>query len=50
MEAGNYVLTASVFHRLAVNFGFCACVLQVLGILPYKASAEILRLHVSGES
>ena len=29
MEAGNYVLTASVFHGLAANFDFCACVLHV---------------------
>ena len=29
MEAGNSVLTASVFHRYAANFGFCACVLHV---------------------
>ena len=28
-EAGNSVLTASVFHGLAANFGFCACVLHV---------------------
>ena len=28
-EAGNSVLMASVFHRLAANFGFCACVLHV---------------------
>ena len=28
-EAGNYVLTASVFHGLAANLGFCACVLHV---------------------
>ena len=28
-EAGNYVLTASAFHGLAANFGFCACVLHV---------------------
>ena len=27
-EAGNSVLTASVFHGLAANFGFCACVLN----------------------
>ena len=25
-EAGNYLLTASVFHGLAADFGFCACV------------------------
>ena len=43
-EAGNSVLSASVFHGLAANFGFCAWVLPV-----YKASAEIWRLHVSGE-
>ena len=24
LKAGNYVLTASIFHGLAVNFGFCA--------------------------
>ena len=29
MEAGNSVLTASIFHGLAGNFGFCACVLSV---------------------
>ena len=28
-EAGNSVLTASVFHRLAANFGLCAGVLRV---------------------
>ena len=28
-EAGNSVLTASVLHKLAVNFGFFACVLHV---------------------
>ena len=28
-EAGNSVLTASVFHGLSANFGFCAGVLQV---------------------
>ena len=28
-EAGNSVLTASVFHWLAANFGLCACVLHV---------------------
>ena len=30
-EEDNSVLTASVFHRLAANFGFCACVLQLIG-------------------
>ena len=40
-EAGNSVLTASVFHGLAANFGFCACVFYA-----YKASVEIRRLHV----
>ena len=40
-EAGNYVLTASVFHELAANFGFCACVLRVKAFYAYKASAEI---------
>ena len=29
MEAGNLVLTASVFHGLVENFGFCPCVLRV---------------------
>ena len=28
-KAGNSVLMASEFHGLAVNFGFCACVLHV---------------------
>ena len=42
-EAGNSVLTASIFHELAANLGFCACVL-------HQASAEIRCLHVSGES
>ena len=28
-EAGNSVYTASVFHGLAANFGFCACLLHV---------------------
>ena len=28
-EAVNSVLTASVFHGLAANFGFCACVLYI---------------------
>ena len=29
MEAGNFVLRSSVFHELAGNFGFFACVLHV---------------------
>ena len=29
-EAGNYVHTTSVFHGLAANLGFCACVLHVI--------------------
>ena len=28
-EAGNSVLTASVFHGLAENFGFCVCLLHI---------------------
>ena len=28
-EAVNSVLTAGVFHGLAANFGFCACVLYI---------------------
>ena len=28
-EVGNSVLMARVFHQLAANFGFCACVLHV---------------------
>ena len=41
-EAGNSVLTASVFHGLAANFGFCACVLRVTRHSTLrKASAEI---------
>ena len=28
-EAANSMLTASVFHGLAANFGLCACVLHV---------------------
>ena len=28
-EAGNSVLTASVFHGLAANLGFCPCILNV---------------------
>ena len=32
-EAGNSVLTASVFHGLAANLGFCACYFTPLGIL-----------------
>ena len=28
-EAENSVLTASVFHGLAANFGFCVCALRV---------------------
>ena len=28
-EAGNFMLTASLFHGLVANFGFCACVLNV---------------------
>ena len=48
-ELGNSVLTASVFHGLAANYGFCACVLPVTTCRHstlYKASAEIRRLHV----
>ena len=47
-----YVLTASVFHGLAANLGFCTCVLNVtIGILYlHKSSSEIRRFHVSGES
>ena len=45
-EAGNYVLTASVFHGLAANFGFCACVLHVTRHSTLMASTEIRRLHV----
>ena len=41
-EAGNSVLTASVFQGLARNFGLCACVVQVF--YAYTASAEILHL------
>ena len=29
-EAGNAVLTASVFHGLAASFDFCACELHVI--------------------
>ena len=32
-EAGNSVLAASVFHRLAAKLGFCACVLNTPSIL-----------------
>ena len=42
-EAGNYVLTANVFHGLAADFCFCACILQVTG--HFK-----LTRHVSEES
>ena len=35
-EAQNYVLTASVFHGLAANFCFCACVLHVTSIPRFK--------------
>ena len=28
MEAGNYVLTASILHGLAANFGSCVCALH----------------------
>ena len=50
-EAGISVLKASVLHGLAANFGFCVCVLHVTSaFFAYKASAEIRRLHVSGES
>ena len=28
-EAWNSVLTASVFHGITANFGFCACILHV---------------------
>ena len=52
-EAGNSVLTASVFHGLASNFGFCVGVLNVtrhstLSRHSTKASADIRRLHVLG--
>ena len=51
-EAGNFVLTASVFHGLAANFVFCVCVLHVTRhftltrlnlqkFYAYKATAEI---------
>ena len=42
-EAGNSVLTASVFHGLAANFGFCACVLNVTR---HSALARISRMIV----
>ena len=50
-EAGNYVLTASVFHGLAADFGFCACVLRVTRHSKLTRLAQkFRRLHVSGES
>ena len=56
-EAGNSVLTSSVFHflkhRFVGNFGSCACVLHVTmryyPFFAYTASAEIQLLQVSGE-
>ena len=45
------MLTASVFHGLAANFGFCACVLHVSRHSTLTRLAQkIRRLHVSGES
>ena len=50
-EAGYFVLTGSVFHRLVANFGFCACVLHVTWHSTLtRLAKEIRRLHVSGES
>ena len=37
MEAGNSMLTSSIFPGLAGNFGFCACVLHAI--------VDMLRLH-----
>ena len=50
-EAGKSVLTASIFYKLAANFGFCSCVHNVTkhGKLT-RLSTEIQRLHVSRES
>ena len=49
-EAGNSVYTASVFHGLAANFGFCACLLHVsrhstLERLAQKAGYKQLQLR-----
>ena len=44
-EAGNSVLTASVIHGFAANFGFCACVLHVIiGILRLQGWCRNLAL------
>ena len=51
VEAGNYVLTSSVFHGLAGDF-WLVCVLTpryYAFYAFYTASAEIRCLHVSGE-
>ena len=55
-EAGNSVLTASVFHGQAYFMGKRRILASahaysaLLGTLHFKASAEIKCLHVSGES
>ena len=43
MEAGSSVLTASVFHGLAANFGFCASVLHVTRHSTQKVAAASMR-------
>ena len=50
-EAGNSVLTASVFHRYATHFGFRVCILNVtMHSALTRLSQKFWRLHVSGES
>ena len=53
MEAGNFVLTASVhvfLYGLAANFGFCACKLSVTRHSTLTRLAQkFWRLRVSGE-
>ena len=41
-EAGNFVLTASLFHGLAGSFGLCACVLHVTRQSTLKRLAQKL--------
>ena len=62
-DAGNSVLTASMFHRLAPNFGFCTCVIHVtrhsmafyslrlaqkFGACTYKLGIMIVRAEFGG--
>ena len=47
-EAGNFVLTSSVFYGLVGNFGFCACVLH--STRHYTLTRLAQKLHVSMKS